>query len=157
VQDFLFDANHVTAFYNKDARLLEKLRNFPPERKYLISHTTRGELEAGHRFAPASDPVEIAKFWAFVGERFFSLELREDISIDTSHYYGEIIGRLHQKDAKKTGEKTESWLQRIGVQVNDVWFVAAAWSHNVVCLTHDRMGKIKFALGDNVRFDDWLS
>jgi predicted nucleic acid-binding protein len=155
VQDFLFDANHVTALYNKDSLIAQKLRSIPPERKNLISKITRGELEAGHRMAQP-DVKEIAKFWAFVDESFYSPTPLEGESYDTSRFYGEILGRLHHKYPKKTGKKTELWLQELGVQVNDVWLVAEAWSHRVICVTHDGMEKIKDVVGDNVRFEDWL-
>jgi predicted nucleic acid-binding protein len=158
VQDFLFDANHVTALWNKEPRLTPKVRSIPPERKYLISQITRGELEAGHRMAASADPTKIAEFWKFVDENFYPLEPSDD----TSRYYGEILGRLHEKYPKKGGKKTELWLGEIGVQVNDVWLVAEAWSHHVECVSHDNMDKIKEVLQNEilrreVRFDDWLA
>lgn len=138
--------------YHKDSRIAAKVRTIPVERKFLISETVRGELESGHEMNPSADQIKIAEFWKWVDERLFRLEHSDD----TSRKYGVIIGLLNQKYPRTNDKHNQAWLQRIGVQINDVWFVAEGWSHQVVCVTHDNMAKIKDVVGSNVRFDDWL-
>lgn len=161
MQAYLFDANHVTALYNRDERLAARVNSEPQDRNYLISKITRGELEAGHRMGNPNS-LEIEKFWDFVDFRFYSPEPLENEVKNISSHYGEILGRLHKKEPKKDKQKTELWLREIGVQVNDVWFVAEGWGHRLVCVTNDGMDKIKGVLEPEIeskelRFEDWLS
>lgn len=153
MQDFLLDGNHVTAMYHKNTHIAANVRSIPPERKLIVTETIRAELEAGHEMNPAADQTKIAEFWHWLDNSLFRLEPSED----TSRKYAKIIGLLHRTDPKVASDKdNQGWLQRIGVQINDVWFVAECWSHNAICVTHDKMAKIKVAVGNNVRFEDWL-
>lgn len=138
--------------YHKNSLIAAKVRAIPAERKFLISETVSGELEGGHEMSPSADQIKIAEFWKWVDEHLFRLEPSDD----TSRKYGAIIGLLNQKYPRANDKHNQAWLQRIGVQINDVWFVAEGWSHNVICVTHDDMTKIKAVVGNNVLFDDWL-
>lgn len=149
--DFLVDGNHVSALFNKETKVVEKLRTTPAERLFFFSKIIRGELEGGHRLTAGADPQKITEFWEFVDQQFTAIDPIDD----TSRRYGEILERIHQKYPKKTGTKVENWLIQHGVQTNDVWFVAEAWSHNLICLTSDGMEKIKEAVNGNVRFENW--
>lgn len=149
--DYLVDGNHVTAFFNKETNVVQRLVSVPAGTLFFLSKIIRGELEGGHRLAPNADPTKLAAFWTFVGQQFNAINPTDD----TSRYYGEIIGRISQNHPRKTGTKVERWLTNIGVQTNDVWFVAEAWSHNLICLTSDKMEKIKAVVTNDVAFDNW--
>jgi predicted nucleic acid-binding protein len=156
VQHYLLDANHITALYNKETQIIQKISRISPDRILLISQFTRGELEAGHKMSKEFDEAQIENFWQFVNESFYPLETNENTSAEISTFYGEIIGRLHQKYPKKVGKKTEVWLVEIGVQLTDIWLVAQSLSYNVKFVTTDGMDKIKEVVGNEVRFDNWI-
>jgi predicted nucleic acid-binding protein len=155
VQDFLLDVNHITALFHKDERIVQKVRSKPHERKLIIGKTVRGELIGGHEMSPTADQAKIDEFWDFVNEHFFAIEELETFD-HVSQKYGEIIGRLHAKYPRTTDKHNQAWLTRIGVQLNDVWLVAEAWTYNIVCATNDDMEKIVEVMDDDVRFENWL-
>jgi predicted nucleic acid-binding protein len=44
-----------------------------------------------------------------------------------------------------------------GVDINDVWIFATAWTHNLTLLTQDGMGAIRAVVPDEeVAVEDWL-
>lgn len=155
MQDFLLDVNHISALFNKDQRIAQKLREKPHERKLILGKTVRGEIIGGHEMSSSADQTEIERFWAFVDEHFFLIEELETFA-HVSQKYGELIGRLHAKYPRIGDKNNQAWLSRIGVQINDVWLVAEAWTYGLVCATHDDMQKITDVMGNDLRFEDWL-
>ncbi len=64
--------------------------------------------------------------------------------------------RIWRNHPPQRGKETEKYLVENGVDINDVWFVACAWEHNIIAITHDEMKWIKEAVGTDVQFADWL-
>ncbi len=155
MQDYLIDTNHINPIHRGDDKVWQKIRTLPHERKWIISPIVLGEIQAGQQLAVASDPVECKKLLTYIDERFCVLPSPVDLAVN----WGQIVARIAQNHPMKPGETIEVFLARNGVQINDAWLVAEAWSHGLVVVTHDKMTLIREAVeqpGD-VRFDDWLA
>ena len=156
MQDYLRDTNHVNAIFRNDENVWNKIRTLPAERKWILSNITLGEIVAGQKMTVTSDEAECERLLDYLRRRFTQLPPASDLA----EKYGNIIGRLAQNDPKKPKMSIDAWLTSIGVQGNDVWLVAEAWSHRLTVATSDKMEKIKSVLEEEIlnkeiRFDDW--
>lgn len=84
-------------------------------------------------------------------ENAFVLEIDEN----TREWYAEIIGRIWRYyPPPQANTRTEAHLNRLGVDINDVWIAATASKHNLTLLTTDNMNVIKEAT-PRLSFDNW--
>jgi predicted nucleic acid-binding protein len=80
-----------------------------------------------------------------------------EVTASTRVCYASIIGRIWQRHPPASKDtKTERHLVGCGVDVNDLWLVAAAWEHGLIVLTEDAMSWIREAVGRDVVFDCWI-
>lgn len=157
MQDFLLDGNHVTALFREKPNVVAKARTYNAERKWFVSWTVISEIKTGHGLADSADPAECQRLLDFIKTWCVEIDPKDDISTK----FAEILKRLNAVNPKIESDKNvQAWLQRIGVQMNDVWLVAQAWAHNLICVTTDKMKQIKGVLQQEItdrtiRFDDW--
>jgi predicted nucleic acid-binding protein len=154
VQGYLLDTNHVSAYYNQEPNVIQKLSSIPADWQIRVCSITLGEIQAGHRLTRTTNQRKRDDFWHFVNDNFAHNELI--ISIHTGYYYAQILGGIWQHYPPNPGIETEAHLVRLGVDINDVWITAAAWEHNITFVTRDRMTIIRQAVGGNVRFECWI-
>lgn len=153
MRGYLFDNNHIDAFFRKEPSVIQRLRMTPPEHVLCISRITVGEIEAAHRgMTQTTAQARRDEYAKFVNDNFYIVEVLED----TSAHYGEIMGSIwtnHPPSSKK--KSTEQHLLDLGVDINDVWTVAVAWTHGLTVLTSDSMTCIKEVTKGKVEFDCW--
>jgi predicted nucleic acid-binding protein len=154
VQGFLLDCNHLEAYYRRVPSIVERLKNEPVERWAFACVITLGEVAAGHRMTKTTDQIKRDKYEQYINENFVPYSI--PITDKTRTYYAEIMGRIWEKHPPPTGKDTEKYLIQNGVDLNDVWFVACAWEHNITAVTNDDMKWIKEAVDGDVRFENWL-
>lgn len=123
MRGYLLDNNHVWAHFRNEPSVIKKIRSIPIDWQMRTCNITLGEIEAGHGMNP---PLDLAAeqvredFGKFLLDNFLSTSLK--VSVTTRIYYGKImaeIWRLHTPPSKKI--RTEEWLLRLGVDINDVW------------------------------------
>ena len=159
MRDFLLDtqtirywhdttcAQHTPVIDNvaRFRRLAEPLE-FQP--RLLISVVTRGEIEYGHRVAPAPNPVAQAAVEEFVKEE---LPGPLELSADAAAVYGDLRTRLFNIYAPGTKRKPKmrpeqlvdpATAKELQIQENDLWLCAQAIAHRMVLVTNDRMQAI---------------
>lgn len=154
MQGCLLDANHVSAYFNREQKVVDAINAMPVERGVWIATTTLGEIEAGHQMTQTTNLQRRAAFQAWVRSTFSHNKL--EISQHTGRYYGDIIGRIFAKHPPSSNKiPTDQWLVSLGVDINDVWVVAVAWEHNLLFVTSDQMDTIREAVNGDVRFANW--
>lgn len=156
MRGYLLDNNHVGAYFQQEASVIQKIRSIPMDWQMRVCTITLGEIEAGHLITQTTDQQRRNDYTKFVNEKFLDTELV--ISKHTGIYYAKIVAailQLHPFPTNKT--RTEEHLVRLGVDINDLWTTAAAWEHNLTLVTHDHMTCIRVAVGSQVRFDCWLA
>ena len=137
MRGYLFDANHVSAYFNGHPVLMERLRLVTPD-LLRVCAITLGEIEGGHEMTVSTNPTRREEYRQFVDLDFKPHAL--EVSIHTSYYYAQIIGRIWKTKPPKTQKvDTDAHLVQLGVNVNDLWTVAVAWEHGLVFLTEDEM------------------
>ncbi|MGZ5435053.1 MAG: hypothetical protein ACXWID_07430 [Pyrinomonadaceae bacterium] len=95
-----------------------------------------------------SDQLKRDEYDRFINENFAPYAL--NITVKTRTYYAEIMGRIWANHPPSSGKtKTEKHLVEQGVDINDVWLVAAACEHNLTVATTDDMAWIREAVGDD--------
>ena len=154
MQGFLLDTNHLDAFYRQVPSVIERLRKAPHEWWAFACAITLGEVEAGHRMTQPTDQLKREEYEKFINENFVPYAI--DITAKTRIKYGKIMGKIWKNHTPPPGRNTEKYLIENGVDLNDVWFVACAWEHNIIAVTHDNMPWIKEAVAGKVTFEDWL-
>ena len=158
VRGFLLDTNHVGAYCRNDSIILANLRKYPVDWLARVSAITLGEIEAGHLITTTTDQTKRNDYIKCINEEFLRHQLALDISRFTRFKYGLIVSRiLHANPMSKPSLKTERYLvQTLGVDINDVWIVASAWEHKLICCTTDDMTHIKKAVSGDVQFANLL-
>ena len=102
----------------------------------------------------STDPLRRAEYANFVIDEYAYSAV--DIAASTRGCYASIIGRIWQRHPPASEKvKTEEHLVGLGVDVNDVWLVSAAWEHGLTVLTEDAMACIREAAPE-VDFDCWI-
>ncbi|MGI8961179.1 MAG: type II toxin-antitoxin system VapC family toxin [Bryobacteraceae bacterium] len=145
MRGYLLDANHVSAHFNQNPSFMKKLREVPLDSQWRVCAITLGEIRASHEMSASTDQQRRGDYAAFVIEQYEYNAL--DITVPTSIYYAEIIGRIWQKHpppSKKT--RTDRHLLNHGVDMNDVWIVSSALDHGLTLLTNDAMTCIREVL-----------
>jgi predicted nucleic acid-binding protein len=177
VADYLLDTNIVVYWYDmarsEHARVLDRIGEVKlpdPTTKYVprlyVSIITLGEIEYGHRVAPAPDIAKQAQFTRFVREQVPAvLELVDDVA----EHYGELRAWLFDNcgpSAKKSKAKRAEELVNpttgndLGIDENDIWIAAQAKTHNFVLVTHDtrgNFGKVLKQFAPALAIEDWAS
>ncbi len=154
MRGYLLDNNHVEAFFRKEPSIVQKARTIPAEWLIWVCSITLGEIEAGHRMTHTTNQLIRDEYTKFVKENFTGFTL--DVTEHTRDYYADIMGKIWQNHPPNPKKKTEQHLLDLGVDINDVWAVAAAWEHGLTFVTKDRMACIKDAVADEVLFDCWI-
>ena len=149
---FLLDNNHIDAYCRKVPAVLDRLNGKPHEWLTFACVITLGEIDAGHWMTTTTHQLKREAYERCVNEDFVPI----DITITTRSYYGRIMGKIWENHRPARGKDTERHLVENGVDINDVWFVACAWEHNIIAVTNDSMAWIKEAVAGEVRFENWL-
>jgi predicted nucleic acid-binding protein len=144
----------VNAWENRDAGFIGRLRETPAENLLWVSAISIGELESGHRITATTDAARRAEANAFIHAQILPFCL--DVTHSTRTYYAQILERIWRKYPPASGKRTEMHLAEKGVDMNDVWNVAAAWEHGLIFLTTDKMAVIREAAPE-VAFDSWVA
>jgi predicted nucleic acid-binding protein len=177
VADYLLDTNILAYWYDtsrpEHAKVLDRIGKVKlpdPRTKYVprlyVSIITLGEIEYGHRVAPASDAVRQREFTRFVREKCpVALELTDDVAEN----YGELRAWLFEncgpKAKKSKAKRTEELVnpttgKELGIDENDIWIAAQAKTHNFVFVTHDsrgNFGKVLKQFAPALTIEDWVS
>lgn len=175
--DYLLDTNIVAYWYNpsklehtKVMNRIDALKQPEPMTKYVprlyVSVVTLGEIEYGHRVAPAPDTAKQAEYARFVREQCPEvLEMTGDVA----EQYGELRAWLFNNcgpKAKKTKVKRAEELvnpttgKELGVDENDIWIAAQAKTYNFVLVTHDsrgNFGRVLKQFAPLLAVEDWAS
>ncbi len=151
---YLMDTNHVTAWEGQNPSLIAKVDSLPKNTTLIYASViTLGEISASHEIT-SGDAKRRHQVKQFLNVYVIPDAL--SISDDTPFYYGQIMGRIWQRHPPPNDKKrTEQHLVDLGVDINDVWIVAAAWEHGLIFLTTDKMPCIREAVSE-VTFDTWL-
>jgi len=151
---YLLDNNHVAAWYNKMPQVMQKVRSLPPETLICTCAIILGEVEAGHEMTKTSQQTIRDDYKKWVDTKFLAHCI--DVRSNVRNSYAKILGKLWEKYPPPQGKKTERHLAEVhGVDINDVWSAAVAYSHGLVFVTNDRMKKIREALPE-LQFEDWM-
>jgi predicted nucleic acid-binding protein len=130
------------------------MASLPPNTQLRACAITLGEIEAGHRMTRTTNQQRRDDYTTFVNEKFLPNSL--PISHTTRLSYAEIIARIWQRHPPANSKiRTEAHLLQLGVDVNDVWVVSAAWEHGLILVTQDKMECIREAIPE-VQIECWL-
>lgn len=175
--DYLLDTNIVAYWYDtsrsEHAKVLGRfgvVKLPDPVTKYVprlyVSIITLGEIEYGHRVAPAPDTAKQAEFKRFVREQCPEvLEMAGDVA----EHYGELRAWLFDNcgpNVKKSKVKRAEELvnpttgKELGIDENDIWIAAQAKTYNFVLVTHDsrgNFGKVLKQFAPALTIEDWVS
>ena len=150
---YLMDTNHVTEWEAGNQSLIAKVKSLPNSDLIFTSVITLGEISAGHQMT-RGDAQRHHRVKQFLN--LYLIPTAVSISHYTESYYGRIIGRIwKQMYPARSSISTDAHLVSLGLNINDVWIVAAAWEHGLVLLTADSMSCIK-AVVPEVTWDNWL-
>jgi predicted nucleic acid-binding protein len=153
VRGYLIDANHIGAWENASPAFMQHLNTKPPQCLIFLSVVTLGEIEWGLSTTIETDPQRRKQFRAFIDRELRPHAL--DLTVTTSRAYSQILARIWQEHPPtKVGTRTDAHLLSLGVDINDVWMVAAAWDRGLTVLTEDKMVVIRAAAPD-VDFECW--
>ncbi len=142
------------------------VRQPDPQTQYVsrlfISAVTIGEIEYGHRAAPARNVAEQTQYLRFVHhEGLVSLKITRHVG----KCYGELRAWLFKNCSPRT--RRAKWpeecidpttAKELGVQENDIWIAAHAMTNNLVLVTHDRrgnFGKLLREFSKELHVQDW--
>ena len=152
---YLLDTNHVGALSRQEPKMMQKVNSLPPDTQLRACTITLGEVEAGNRMTQPTDLQRRNEVTAFINAKFLPNAL--PISVSTRLYYAEIIGRIWQRHPPASHKtRTEVHLVvELGVDINDVWIVAAAWEHGLILVTSDQMTCIREVVTE-VQVECWL-
>lgn len=155
---YLLDTNHVSAYFDRESAFIRRLESTLPEHLFFISAISLGEIEASYQ-TTKRDPAILKDFKRFVREEFMAKTEERSLvlSVDQSSrtFYADIVGRIMNGSTRDLSrERTEAYLARQGIDINDVWIVATAWNHNLTLLTSDKMKAIRQAAPE-VRIENW--
>ena len=156
MRGYLLDVNHIEAHFRKHPPFMERYRLVPHDAQWRICSTTLGEIEAGHEMSSSTNQQRRDDYAAFIIEEYLHNAL--DVTASTRGYYASIVGRIWKKHPPSASKdtRTERHLVDLGIDVNDVWLVSAAWEHGLTVLTRDAMSCIREAVGSDVQFDCWI-
>jgi predicted nucleic acid-binding protein len=153
VNGYLMDTNHVTEWEAGNQSPIAKVKSLPNSDLIFTSAITLGEISAGHQMT-AGDPQRHHRVKQFLNVYLIPAEV--SITHYTESYYGRILGRIwKQTPPARSNISTDAHLVSLGVNINDVWIVAAAWEHGLVLPTADAMSSIK-AVVPEVTWENWL-
>ncbi|HUP58848.1 MAG TPA: PIN domain-containing protein [Thermoanaerobaculia bacterium] len=153
MRGYLIDANHIGAWEKASAAFMVRLNQKPPERLIFISVVTLGELEWGLSTTTTTDSERRKQGRAFIDQELRPYAL--DLTVTTSGTYAEILRRIwHAHPPANSRVRTEAHLLSLGVDINDVWMVAAASERGLTVLTEDKMSVIR-AAAPHVEFECW--
>jgi predicted nucleic acid-binding protein len=157
VRGYLLDNNHVSALYRKEPNVVRQFNEVPHDWQIRICCITLGEIEFGHLIANPPDVQKQDDFDRFLTEYFISGDRALLVSVATRIDYAELLSRIWQHYPPRVNSKikTETHLNRIGVDVNDLWTVSIAREHNLIFATQDEMKVIREVATD-VEFDNWF-
>jgi len=134
--------------------------------RLYVSVVTLGEIEYGHRVAPAPDTTRQAEYARFLREQFPEMLALID---DVAEQYGELRAWLFNNcgpKVKKAKIKRAEELvnpttgRELGIDENDIWIAAQAKTHNFVLVTHDsngNFGKLLKQFAPVLKIEDWAS
>jgi tRNA(fMet)-specific endonuclease VapC len=177
VSDYVLDTNILRYWYDttcvehakvvtrvKAARQPDPQTNYVP--RLFVSVVTLGEIEYGHRVAPAPDAAKQAAYTKFVQQQCpVALEMTKHVV----EQYGEMRAWLFNNCgpvAKKSKVKRAEELvnpatgKELGIDENDIWIAAQAKTHNLVLVTHDfrgNFGKVLKQFSPALIVEDWAS
>ena len=158
IKGYLFDNNHVSAWYNRVPKVLAKVRSLPKGTLICTCATVLGEVEAGYAITQSTNLDIREDYIRWLNEQFLANCL--EVTTSTRIAYAEIIGRLWARNPPRPGTKmkTERHLvQNFGIDINDVWIAACAREHNLVLVTHDAMEKIREVIApDFLAIECWI-
>ena len=151
---YLLDTNHLSALFQKEPSILQKIAALPAGVQLRVCVITLGEAEAGHQMTRSTNQPRRDAYTAYVNKEFLPNAI--GVSVNTRTYYADIMGRVWNKNRpKKKKLKTERHLVNLGVDVNDIWISAVAWEHNLILVTSDAMTAIK-EVAPEIHFENWL-
>lgn len=152
--DYLLDTNILRYWYDtncaENAKVVTRVnaaRQPDPHTGYVsrlyVSIVTLGEIEYGHRVALSPDPVKQAAYVRFV-------RVQCPVALDVTRHvvgrYGGMRAWLFNNCAP-TGKKSKRMRaeelinpttgKELGIDENDIWIAAQAWTYNLVLVTHD--------------------
>src|SRR5665213_2886913 len=139
---YLLDVNHIVALFCKKEPVIQKVQSLPVGTQLLASAITLGEIEAGHCMTATTKQSRRDEYVAFIHKEFRPNVLK--ISDSTGYYYGRLIGDIWKRHPPaKSSIRTDQHIVGLGVDINDVWAVAAAMEHGLVFVTSDNMAVIR--------------
>jgi tRNA(fMet)-specific endonuclease VapC len=177
VVDYLLDTNIVSYWYDvsrsEHSMILKRINTIKEPSavtgyvpRLYVSVVTLGEIEYGHRVAPAPDTSKQAEYKRFVREQFPEvLEMTDD----AAESYGELRAWLFDNcgpKAKRSKVRRAEELvhpttgRELGIDENDIWIAAQAKTHNLVLVTHDSRGNLDKVLqhfAPSLMIEDWAS
>ena len=176
MSDYLLGTNILRYWYDdrclQHAKVIARVQAVcrpDPEKQYIprlfVSVVTMGEIEYGHRYAPAPNVSEQSKYHAFVRE-----QCPEPLEVIThaAEHYGVMKAWLMNNFSPKTMRSGAARLKQLigpatteelGVQENDVWIAAQAMTFNLVLVTHDHkgnFGKLQKKFAPELQVEDWV-
>ena len=156
MRGYLLDNNHVSAVFRQEPNVIRRYKEVPSDWQIRVCCITLGEIEFGHLVANPADPDKQEDYNRFLNEHFISYDRALPVSVATRIDYAEILSRIWQKHPPPNSKiRTESHLDKLGVDVNDLWTVAIAREHKMIFATQDKMTVIREAAFD-VKFDNWF-
>jgi predicted nucleic acid-binding protein len=169
--NYLLDTNIVSYWYDdhckEHAKVLARVQavcQTDPQTKYVsrlfISVVTLGEIEQGHRSAPAPNASVQAEYMAFVRE-----QCREPLEI-TKHVavpYGDLKAWLYDQKKRTKIERAMQLVdpasaKELLADENDIWIAAQAMTFNLVLVTHDsrgHFGELQRQFVTTLQVEDW--
>jgi len=77
--------------------------------------------------------------------------------VHTGTEYGEILAKIYLHHPKiDPDQSTQKFLTSLKVDINDVWLVAVAITHNLIFVTDDDMQVIRDCV-PGLRIENWLA
>ena len=155
MKGYLLDTNHLAAICNRQPAITAKVKSLPPDTQLRVCAITLGEYEVGHRITATTHPAKRAAATAVFVREFLPNSL--NVSLSTRLYYADLVERIYKHNPKPASGrmKTETYLLKLGVDINDVWIVAVAWEHGLTFLTSDNMLCIRNAVPE-LTWDCWI-
>lgn len=151
---YLLDTNHVSAWEERDARFLARMRAVPPENIIWVCPITLGEIESGLRITASTDAARRHACRSFINREV--LIFVQQITDSTREDYALVMERIYAKyRPANAGVRTQAHLSEHGVDVNDVWIAAVALEHNLTLLTADQMKTIRECVPE-LKVENWL-
>ncbi|MCK4660396.1 MAG: PIN domain-containing protein [Phycisphaerae bacterium] len=167
---YLLDTNIIRFWFDSESgkhpvvQAAAKVRQ--GQHPLYVSAITLGEIEYGHEANPTGAGKSRDDFVAFVRE-----ELPQTLSVSrhTAEPYGRIRAALFEKFGPKGNKSRKKRAEQLcdpatgrelGVDENDLWIVAQAAERNLVLVTHDKLVRIRDALGEielAVQIEDWAA